>query len=149
MKIVVTNAQAKRDYNILESLEAGIVLTGGEIKSVRQGRVSLQESFARIEEGEIFLYNMHITPYEQASIFKTEPKRTRKLLLHKKEIASLYGKVAQRGLSLIPLKIYFKNNLAKIEIALGKGKREYDKRDAIKKRESDLEMRRALRLKRK
>lgn len=149
MKIIATNSKAGRDYTILESLETGIALKGCEIKSIRQGSINISDSFARIENGEVFLYNAHINPYKQASYLNVDPLRPRKLLLHKKQINKLYGKVAQRGFSLVPLKIYLKEGRAKIELALVRGKRQYDKRQTIKKKEADMQMRRAMKAKKR
>lgn len=146
-KTAVSNRQARFNYHILESIEAGIELKGTEVKSLREGKASLSDSFARMEDGELFLYNCHISPYEFGNIANVEPLRPRKLLLHKNQITRLAGTVAQKGMTLIPLKIYFKNGLAKVELALAKGKLLYDKRETIKRRESDLELRRALRKK--
>jgi len=140
--IIATNRKARFDYAILESLEAGIQLKGTEVKSLRTGQASLADSFARLEGNEIFLYNMHISPYEFGNIANVEPTRPRKLLLHKNQIRRLTGEVASKKIALIPLKIYFKNGLAKIELALAKGKKIYDKRESIKKRESDREIKR-------
>ncbi|MBL7131933.1 MAG: SsrA-binding protein SmpB [Candidatus Omnitrophica bacterium] len=148
-KIIATNRQAHRDYTIFETLECGIELKGPEVKSLREGKANLKDSFARIEAGEVFLYNMHISPYEQAGIFNVEPRRVRRLLLHKREINRLTGKLVQRGFTFIPLKIYFKAGIAKVEVALARGKRLYDKRRQIKKKELDLEIKRALRVKRR
>lgn len=134
-KIIATNKKATHDYFILEKYEAGIVLKGTEIKSIRQGKVNLRDSFARIIKGEIFLMNMHISPYTHGNVFNHDPLRDRKLLLHKKEIARLAGKVAQKGLALVPLSLYFKNSRVKVELALVKGKKLYDKREDIKKRD--------------
>lgn len=143
-KIAATNRQARYNYHILESLEAGIELKGTEVKSLREGKASLKESFARIDDEEIFLYNCHISPYEFGNIANVEPMRKRKLLLHKNQIRHLSGSVSQKGMTLIPLKIYFKGGLAKVELAVAKGKLLYDKRESIKKREGDVELRRAL-----
>ncbi|MBM3251387.1 MAG: SsrA-binding protein SmpB [Candidatus Omnitrophica bacterium] len=147
-KIIAKNSKAFRDFSILETLECGIELKGSEVKSIREGNVNLKDSFGRIEGEEVFLYNTHITPYEKGSFFNVEPRRVRRLLLHKAEIRQLSGKINQRGLTLVPLKIYFKKGRAKIELALVKGKRVFDKRQAIKKRELDLELKRALRQRR-
>lgn len=143
-KTAVTNRQARYNYHILESVEAGIELKGTEVKSLREGRASLKDSFARVDGGELFLYNCHVSPYEFGNIANVEPLRRRKLLLHKNQIARLAGTVSQKGMTLIPLKIYFKHGLAKVEVALAKGKLLYDKREAIKRRESDRELRRTL-----
>lgn len=140
--IVATNRKAKRDYSIIESIEAGIVLKGNEVKSLRAHRVNIKDSFARVEEGEVFLYNLHISPYEKADrVERIDPTRKRKLLLHKREITKLATKVSEKGLTLIPLKIYFKRGIGKIELALAKGRPKYDKREKIKKRIHDREIR--------
>ena len=142
---IAVNRKAFRDYEILERLEAGIVLTGGEVKSLRAAKADLSDSFARIEENEISLYNMNIANYAQASYMNLEPKRMRRLLLHHPQIQRLKDKIAQRGLTLIPLKAYFnERGIAKLEIALAKGKKFYDHREDIKRRESDRYLRRAL-----
>ena len=142
--MIAANRRARRDFRLLESYEAGIVLQGTEVKSLRTGRASLQDSFASIDRGEVFLYNMHIPPYESGNRFNHDPKRTRKLLFHRSEIKRLIGKASGRGLTLVPTRLYFKRGRAKVEIALARGKREYDKREDIKKREAQIEMRRAL-----
>lgn len=150
MKIVATNHKAFRDYFVLENIECGIELMGSEVKSIRAGKISLSESFARVEKNEVVLYNAHISPYEQASYMNVEPTRVRKLLLHKKQIRKLIGQTVQKGLTLVPLKMYFNDRgFAKIELALCKGKKFYDKREDIKRRETDLEMRRTLKSRRK
>jgi len=149
-KIIATNRKAYRDYEVLESLECGIELKGSEVKSLRDARINLNDSFARIDKNEVILYNTHISPYEQASYLNVDPIRPRKLLLHKKQIDKLMGQVAQRGCTLVPLKIYFNDRgFVKIELALGKGKRAYDKRESIKRREEDMQMRRILKNRRK
>lgn len=144
-KVISTNRKARHDYHIEDSFEAGIVLTGTEVKSVRNARVNLKDSYARIENGEIFLYNMHISPYEQGNRFNHDPLRVRKLLLHKMEISRLTGKVNEKGYALIPLKIYITRGLAKIELGLARGKKLYDKRRDIAERDSKREMERAFR----
>ncbi len=144
-KVISTNRKARHDYHIEDSFEAGIVLTGTEVKSVRNARVNLKDSYARIENGEIFLYNMHISPYEQGNRFNHDPLRVRKLLLHKMEISRLTGKVNEKGYALIPLKIYITRGLAKIELGLARGKKFYDKRRDIAERDSKREMERAFR----
>jgi SsrA-binding protein len=144
-KIITTNRHARHDYSILESFEAGIALKGTEVKSLRAGQTSLKDSFARLEGDEIFLYNMHIAPYEFGNIANVEPLRPRKLLLHKNEIRRLIGDLSAKRLALIPLKLYFKHGIVKVELALAKGKRQYDKRESIKKREMDRELRRIAR----
>jgi len=144
-KVIATNRKAHRDYVIIETMEAGVELKGGEVKSLRDGRINLEDSFARIEDNQVVLYNAHISPYQQASYMNAEPTRPRKLLLHVKQIQRLAGLLAQKGLTLIPLKAYFsESGFAKIDIALCKGKKLYDRREDLKRRESDLEMRRAI-----
>ncbi len=143
-KIIAENRKAYFDYYVLETIEAGIVLKGNEVKSIRIGRVNLKDSFAKIENGEMVLYNMHISPYSYARKENLDPLRNRKLLLKKSEIRRLAGKVSQKGFVLVPLKIYFSGNYAKIELALCKGKKLYDKRREIKKRDADREMEREL-----
>lgn len=133
MKIISTNRKARRDFNIGETYEAGIELKGNEVKSLRVRSCSIDESFARMEAGEVFLYNMHIPEFEKSFYFKPDPKRVRKLLFHKKEIKRLVGLTAQRGFTLIPLKVYFNDRgIAKVEISLAKGKHVFDKRKKIK-----------------
>src|SRR5512143_2394202 len=127
----ITSSKARRDYAILDTFEAGVVLRGTEVKSLRQGRGNINDAFARVENGEVFLYNAHIDEYAQANRFNHDPKRTRKLLLHKPEIRRLFGRSAVKGHALIPLRLYFKKGFAKIELALGKGKAEFDKREDI------------------
>jgi len=134
-KLVCQNKKARYDYFIDEVLEAGLVLLGPEVKSLREGRASLVDSYARVKKGEVFLYNMHITPYPYAHYVQLDPVRTRKLLLNKREIRRLIGKTKEKGYTLIPTKVYFTKGRAKIEIALAKGKRKYDKRQALKERE--------------
>jgi SsrA-binding protein len=143
-KTVVSNRRARRDYEILETVEAGVALTGAEVKSLRGGHGSLAEAFARVRGGEVWLEGMHIPPYEQAADKKThDPTRTRKLLLHRKEIERLVGKTAERGLALVPLRVYFTHGIAKVELGLGRGRRQYEKRQAIADREHEREMQRA------
>jgi SsrA-binding protein len=141
-RVIATNRKARHEYSILETFEAGIALKGAEVKSLRQGRASLQESYAALKNGEVWLLDMHISPYEQAADDSYEPTRKRKLLLHKKEIRRLVGKLAEKGLTLIPLRAYFKHGIAKVELALAKGKRAYDKREAIKQRDMQRELER-------
>ena len=149
-KIIATNRKALRDYIVLEAIECGIELKGSEVKSLRQGKISLNDSFARVENNEVILYNTHISPYEEASYLNVEPTRLRKLLLHINQIRRLTGQVTQKGFTLIPLKVYFNDRgFAKIELALCKGKKLYDKREDIKRREIDLEMRRVMKSRRK
>ena len=140
--LLATNRKALRDYQVLESFEVGIMLAGTEIKSMRNRRVSLDDSFARIDGDEVFLYNMHVSPYEQGGRFNVEPKRQRKLLLHRQQIDRLGGLLTKRGMTLIPLRLYLKHGLAKLELAVCKGKRQYEKRDVLRKRELDQELRR-------
>ena len=145
IKVVAQNKKARHDYYIEDTYEAGIVLTGTEIKSIRAGKVNLKDSFARIKNGEVFLMNMHISPYEQGNRFNHDPLRTRKLLLHKREINKLIGLTKEKGYALIPLKIYLKRGLAKIDLAVAKGKKLYDKRETMKKRDAQREIERAFR----
>ncbi len=144
IKTIATNRKAYHNYFIQDSIEAGISLTGTEIKSLRSGRVSLGEAYVRPEAGELWLVNAHIARYEAASHLSHEPRRPRKLLLHRKEINSLSSRIAEKGLTLVPLKIYLKDHLAKVSIALAKGKKLYDKREAITRREVEREMGRTL-----
>jgi SsrA-binding protein len=143
-KIIAQNRKARHDYAILDTVEAGIVLTGTEVKSLRLGRASLVDGFATIDDGEIFLRNVHIPEYDQGSWTNHEPRRTRKLLLHKGEIVRLIGKTKQSGLTLVPLSIYFSQGLVKVQLALARGKRSYDKRQDLARRDADREARRAL-----
>ncbi len=143
-KTVATNRKAYHDYFIEETFEAGIALTGTEIKSVRAGRVNLRDSFAQIKDGELWLQNAHISPYEHGNRANHDPKRPRKLLMHKKEILRLQSKAQERGYTIVPLRMYVKARRAKVEIALAKGKKLYDKREAIAKRDTDRALRRAL-----
>ncbi|OGO22739.1 MAG: SsrA-binding protein [Chloroflexi bacterium RBG_16_50_9] len=144
IKTIATNRKAYHNYHIGDSIEAGIALSGSEIKSVRNGQVSLSDAYVRPEGGEMWLVNAHIARYEASSYMSHEPKRSRKLLLHRKEIISLTSKVAEKGLTLVPTRLYLKGNIAKVEIALGKGKKLYDKREAITRREVDRELARAV-----
>ncbi len=146
IQTVTTNRRALHDYFIEETYEAGVALVGTEVKSVRRGKVNLRDSYARIEGGEVWLMNCHISPYEESGkYFNHEPDRPRKLLLHKDEIARLTGQVQAKGLTLIPLRLYFKQGRAKIELAVARGKRQYDKRQAIAERDANREIERALR----
>ena len=147
LQIITQNRKARYSYHILDKWEAGIVLQGTEVKSLRAGKANLKDSYARIESGEIFLYQFHISQYEKGSIYNHHPLRKRKLLLHKKEIRKLTGRVEEKGLTLIPLKVYFSRGKAKVEIALAKGKKLYDKRTDIAKRDSDREIERELKRK--
>ena len=143
-KTVASNRRARFDYELQERLEAGIVLTGSEVKSLRAGRASLSESFARVRDGEVWIENMHIPPYEQGEKRGYDPRRTRKLLLKRREIERLIGKTAERGLTLVPIRLYFSHGLAKLELGLGKGKRQFEKRQTIAEREMRREAERSL-----
>jgi len=143
-KLIASNRRALHDYSVIESLEAGIQLKGTEVKSIRSGGVSLADSFGRLEGTELFLYNMHVSPYEFGNIYNPDPLRPRKLLLHGRQIRKLALEVSTKHLALIPLKLYFKNGIVKVELALAKGKKQYDKREAIRQRESDRELRRVM-----
>ena len=142
IKIIAENRKARRDYFIVDEYEAGLVLLGTEVKSLRQGRANLKDAYARIKNGEVFVYQLHIAPYPFAYYDNHDPLRPRKLLLHKKEIKRLYGKMNEKGHTLIPLKLYFKSGKAKILLALAKGKRKYDKREAIKRRDAQRDLER-------
>ena len=130
-KLIANNKKAYHDFFILDTYEAGIALHGTEVKSLRMGKCSIKESFIRIEDGEVFIYGMHISPYEKGNIFNKDPLRVKKLLLHKAEINKLLGKIKEKGMSVVPLKVYFKGSLVKVEIGLARGKKLYDKRDDI------------------
>lgn len=145
IKVVAENRKAFHDYFIEDRVEAGIVLTGTEIKSIRNGRVNLKDSYARLNDGEVWVYQMHISPYEQGNRFNHDPLRPRKLLLHRAEINKLVGKIQLQGLTLIPIKIYLKRGMAKVELAVGQGKKNYDKRQALAEREGKRDIERALR----
>ena len=145
MEIIAKNRKAYFQYEILEKIEAGIVLTGTEVKSVRNRDVSINESFAHINNGELFIYEMHIGEYKQGNRQNHEPKRVRKLLLHKREITKITGKIKQKGYTMIPLSLYFKEGVVKVELALVRGKTKIDKREDIKKRDIDREIQRAMR----
>ena len=142
---LVTNRQARRDYLVEDTLEAGMVLTGTEVKSLREGRGNLAGSYAIVEREEVWLHNFHISPYSSGSFFNPSPRRPRKLLLHKKEIKKLIGLTNVKGCTLIPLRVYLRRGLVKVELAVARGKKAFDKRRDIRKREADLEMARALR----
>ena len=144
-KVVVTNRRAYHDYHIEEKLEAGLVLKGTEVKSLREGRVNLQDSYATVAQGEVMLHHCHVSPYSHGNIMNHDPLRPRKLLLHRKQISKLLGQTQQKGLTLIPLRIYFTpRGHAKVELALARGKKQYDRREAIKEREAGREVERAL-----
>lgn len=142
-KLVAQNKKARHDYAIEETFEAGIVLQGTEIKSVRNARVNLKDSYARIDKGEIFLHNMHISPYEQGNRYNHDPLRTRKLLLHKKQISRLIGETKESGYSIVPLKMYIKDGYAKVLIGVARGKKKYDKRQDLKQKEAKRDIERA------
>jgi len=144
IKTIATNRKAYHNYHIGDSVEAGIVLTGTEIKSIRAGRVSLGDAYVRPETGELWLLNAHIARYEASSYLSHEPRRPRKLLLHRKQIDSLTSKVLEKGFTLVPLKLYIKDSIAKVEVALARGKKLYDKREAIARRETEREIGRAI-----
>ena len=143
-KIVANNPTARHNYTIEDTIEAGIVLYGTEIKSIRNGKVNLKDSYANIKNGEVFIYGMHISPYEQGNIFNKDPLRTRKLLLTKREIHKLYGLIKQKGYTLVPISLYFNGNFLKIEMGIGKGKKLYDKREDIAKKDAEMRMRKHL-----
>lgn len=144
-KVVATNRKAFHDYFIEDKFEAGIVLQGTEVKSLREGRVNLQDSYASVRDGEVFLHNCHVSPYSHGNIMNHDPTRVRKLLLHKTEINKLHGRTQQKGLTLIPLRVYFsKRGHAKVELGLAKGKKLYDRRETIKSREAGREVQRAI-----
>lgn len=138
-KLIANNKKAFHDFFILDTYEAGISLAGTEVKSLRMGKCSIKESFIRIENGEVFIYGMHISPYEKGNIFNKDPLRPRKLLLHKAEINKLNGKIKEKGMAIVPLKVYFNGSLVKVEIGLARGKKLYDKRDDIAKKDMKRE----------
>jgi SsrA-binding protein len=146
IKSIARNKRARHDYHILETWEAGLVLTGTEVKSLREGRANIADAYGIIRGGEAFLLNLHISPYERGGYTNHEPDRTRKLLLHRKEIRRLIGAVERQGLTLIPLELYFKNGVAKVALALGKGKQLHDKREAERSRDAEREMARVARV---
>ena len=143
-KLIAQNKKARHDYTIVDTIEAGIVLQGTEIKSIRNARINLKDGFVRIKDGEAWLTNVHISPYEQGNIFNHDPLRTRKLLLHKKQIDRLVGETKGTGMTIVPLKVYLKDGYAKVLIGLAKGKREYDKRETLKRKDQDRQTSRAL-----
>ena len=147
MKLIANNKKAYHDYFIEEKYECGIVLHGTEVKSLRLGKCSIKESFIRIENGEVFAYGMHISPYEKGNIFNKDPMRVKKLLMHKQEIRKLIGKLTEQGYTLVPLQVYFKDGRAKVEIGLAKGKKLYDKREAIAKKDMRREQEREFKIK--
>ena len=141
---IAENRKAFHDYHLLESFEAGLVLLGTEVKAIREGRVNLRDSYARVEDGEVFLYNVNISPYSHRGYADHEPLRRRKLLLHRDEIRKLIGKTVEKGMTLVPVRLYFKNGRVKVAVSLAKGKKDYDKRETIKRREVDRETRAAI-----
>lgn len=144
IKLIIDNRKARHDYHIIETIEAGIALTGTEVKSLRLGKVNLRDSFAKIKDGEVFLHGMHISPYEHGNRFNHDPLRVRKLLLHRHEINKLIGKIQERGYTLVPLKLYWKNGKCKVDLALVKGKQLHDKRETIARREEKRHLERVL-----
>ena len=148
-RAIATNRRARYEYEILDTWEAGIALLGAEVKSLRTGKANLSDSYATVRRGEAFLVNVHISPYDKAGRDNPEPRRERKLLLHRREIARIRASVAEKGLTLVPLKLYFKNGRAKVELGLARGKRRYDKRETIRRRDQEREMQRAVRARRR
>jgi SsrA-binding protein len=146
--IITENRKAFHDYHLVETFEAGVVLLGTEIKAIREGRVNLRDSFARLENGEVFLYNVNISPYSHRGYADHEPLRRRKLLLHREEIRKLIGRTVEKGMTLVPIRMYYKKGRVKVAVSLAKGKKEYDKRETIKRRESDRETRAAIKARR-
>ena len=145
---IAENRKAFHDFHLMETFEAGLVLLGTEVKAIREGRVNLRDSFARVEDGEVFLYNVHISPYSHRGYADHEPLRRRKLLLHRDEIRKLIGKTVEKGMTLVPVRLYFKNGRVKVAVSLAKGKKDYDKRETIKRREADRETRAAMKSRR-
>ena len=146
---IAENRKAFHDYHILESLEAGVALLGTEVKAIREGRVNLRDSYASVDRGEVFLHNVNISPYSHRGYADHEPLRKRKLLLHRREILKLTGKTVEKGMTLVPLRLYFKNGRVKVAVGLAKGKKDYDKREAIKQRETERETRAAVKARRR
>jgi len=143
-KLIAKNPNARHNYTIIDTLETGIVLCGTEIKSIRNGKANLKDSYANIKNGELYIYNLHISPYEFGNIYNKDPLRDRKLLVSKREINKLIGLIKQKGYSLIPISLYFKNNFVKVELGIGKGKKLYDKRQDIAKRDAEIRMRKQM-----
>ena len=141
---IAENRKAFHDFHLLDTFEAGLVLLGTEVKAIREGRVNLRDSFARVEDGEVFIYNVHISPYSHRGYADHEPLRRRKLLLHRSEIRKLIGKTVEKGMTLVPTRLYFKDGRVKVAVSIAKGKKDYDKRETIKKRETDRETRAAV-----
>ena len=142
VKIIAKNPTARHNYDIIDTIETGIVLSGTEIKSIRNGKVNLKDSYAAILKGECFVYGIHISPYEHGNIFNKDPMRERKLLLNKREIFKLIGQIQQKGYTLVPISLYFKGSLVKLELGIGKGKKLYDKREDLKKKDAEMYMKR-------
>ncbi len=147
-KTLADNRKAHHDYHLLETFEAGVVLLGTEVKAIREGRVNLRDSYARVEDGELFIYNVHISPYSHRGYADHDPLRRRKLLLHRTEIRKLIGRTVEKGMTLVPIRLYLKNGRVKVAVSLAKGKKEYDKRETIKRREADRETRAAIKSRR-
>ena len=143
-KLIAKNPTAYHNYSIENTIEAGIVLTGTEIKSIRNGKINLKDTYVNIKDGEVFVYGMHISPYEFGNIYNKDPLRTRKLLLNRREIDKLFGMIKQKGISLVPTKMYFKGNKVKIEVGIGKGKKLFDKREDMAKKDAEMKIKRAL-----
>ncbi len=144
IKILAKNPTANHNYSIESTLEAGIVLTGTEIKSIRNGKANIKDTYVNIKDGEVFVYGMHISPYEFGNIYNKDPLRTRKLLLNKREINRLYGMIKQKGISIVPIQMYMKGNKVKLELGIGKGKKLFDKREDIAKKDAEMRMKKAL-----
>ena len=143
-KLIAKNPTAYHNYSIENTIEAGIVLTGTEIKSIRNGKINLKDTYVNIKDGEVFVYGMHISPYEFGNIYNKDPLRTRKLLLNRREIDKLFGMIKQKGVSLVPTKMYFKGNKVKVEVGIGKGKKLFDKREDMAKKDAEMKIKRAL-----
>ncbi len=143
-KLIAKNPTAYHNYSIESTIEAGIVLTGTEIKSIRTGKINLKDTYVNIKDGEVFVYGMHISPYEFGNIYNKDPLRTRKLLMNRREIDRLYGMIKQKGISLVPTKMYFKGNKVKLEVGIGKGKKLFDKREDMAKKDAEMKIQRAL-----
>ena len=143
-KLIAKNPTAYHNYSIESTIEAGIVLTGTEIKSIRTGKINLKDTYVNIKDGEVFVYGMHISPYEFGNIYNKDPLRTRKLLMNRREIDRLYGMIKQKGISLVPTKMYFKGNKVKVEVGIGKGKKLFDKREDMAKKDAEMKIQRAL-----
>ena len=148
-RVIADNRKALHDYHVLDSWEAGVVLLGTEVKAIREGRVNLRDSYARVEKGEVWLLNVHVSPYSHTGYARHDERRQRKLLLHEHEIRKLAGRVAEKGLTLVPLRMYFKNGRVKVQLALVKGKQAHDKRETIRRREIDRETRAAVKARRR